>query len=93
MCPLHEIHLHSFELAIRCDNLLWAVMTGYNRVNGLHCSEDAFLLCQVLRKEWNFKGLIMSNWTGMYSSTAATRAGVDLEMPMHSFICDFDYLY
>ncbi|KAF9509984.1 glycoside hydrolase family 3 protein [Hydnum rufescens UP504] len=81
MRALREIHLRPFELAIRCDNPPWAVMTGYNRVNGLHCSEDTFLLSQVLRREWNFKGLIMSDWGGAYSSTAATRAGLDLEMP------------
>ncbi|KAF9509973.1 glycoside hydrolase family 3 protein [Hydnum rufescens UP504] len=65
MRALRDIHLRPFELAIRCDNSLWAVMTGYNRVNGVHCSEDAFLR-QVLRKEWNLTGLIMSDWGGVF---------------------------
>jgi beta-glucosidase len=91
MRALREIHLRPFELAIRCNNPPWAVMTGYDRVNGVHSSEDT-LLRQVLRKEWNFTGLIMSDWGGVYPTDASTRAGVNLEMPVRSFISDFHCL-
>lgn len=89
---LREIYLRSFELTIRSSNPPWAVMTAYNRLNGLHCSEHRFLLDDVLRKEWNFKGLVVSDWNGTYSSDAAIRAGLDLEMPVCVFICDFSCL-
>lgn len=61
-------------------------MTGYNRVNGLHASENTFLLDEVLRKEWQWKGMIMSDWFGTYSATESTRAGLDLEMPVGTFV-------
>ncbi|KAF9512006.1 glycoside hydrolase family 3 protein [Hydnum rufescens UP504] len=81
MRALREIYLRTFELAIRCSTPPWAVMTAYGRLNGLHCSEHPFLLDHVLRTEWDFKGLVMSDWSGTYSSDAAIRAGLDLEMP------------
>ncbi|KAF8325854.1 glycoside hydrolase superfamily [Cantharellus anzutake] len=54
---------------------------GYNRVNGVHCSENPFLISTVLRGEWGFSGLVMSDWNGTYSITESIRAGLDLEMP------------
>ncbi|KAG2013345.1 cellulose-binding beta-glucosidase [Coprinopsis cinerea AmutBmut pab1-1] len=56
-------------------------MTAYNRVNGVHVSEDEHLLDGILRKEWGYEGLIMSDWNGVYSTTASIKAGVDIEMP------------
>lgn len=78
---LREIYLREFELAIRAPNPPWAVMTAYNRVNGEHASESDFLLNGVLRTEWAWKGLVMSDWFGVYSTSAAIRGGLDLEMP------------
>lgn len=56
-------------------------MTSYNRVNGTHVSDSKFLLNDTLREEWGWEGLIMSDWTGVYSSAASIKAGLDLEMP------------
>lgn len=55
-------------------------MSAYNPLNGVHCSENPFLLNQVLKKEWGFKGLVMSDW-GAVHNEAAIEAGLDLEMP------------
>lgn len=77
---LREIYLKPFEIAIQKSNPK-AVMTSYNQVNGVHVSEDEYLIKNILRKEWNWDGLIMSDWTGTYSTSDALNAGLDLEMP------------
>ncbi|KAJ7241955.1 glycoside hydrolase family 3 protein [Mycena haematopus] len=77
---LREIYLKPFQIAIR-DSNPWALMTAYNRVNGIHVSEDKRLVDDVLRKEWGYKGMVMSDWTGVYSTAESIKAGVDLEMP------------
>ncbi|KAI5827683.1 glycoside hydrolase family 3 protein [Schizophyllum commune Tattone D] len=77
---LREIYLKPFQIALKKGNP-WAFMSSYNRVNGLHVSEDKRLLNDVLRKEWGFNGLIMSDWIGVYSTTESIKAGLDLEMP------------
>ncbi|KAI0775382.1 glycoside hydrolase family 3 protein [Irpex lacteus] len=77
---LREIYLKPFQIAIR-DGKPWSVMTAYNRINGLHASENTWLLDEVLRKEWGWEGLVMSDWTGTFSTAGAIKAGLDLEMP------------
>ncbi|KIM49903.1 glycoside hydrolase family 3 protein [Hebeloma cylindrosporum] len=77
---LREIYLMPFMLAQKYAQP-WAVMSAYNRVNGLHVSENPFLLSKILRDEWKFSGLIMSDWFGTYSVDLALNAGLDLEMP------------
>ncbi|KAF4776403.1 glycosyl hydrolase family 3 [Colletotrichum scovillei] len=77
---LREIHLMPFQLVMR-DSDPWTFMTSYNKINGIHVSEDPLLLKQVLRDEWGFKGLVMSDWFGTYSTSEAINAGLDLEMP------------
>ncbi|KAI0039879.1 glycoside hydrolase family 3 protein, partial [Auriscalpium vulgare] len=77
---LREIYLKPFQIAIKQSDP-WALMTAYNRVNGIHASEDPWLLEDLLRKEWGYKGLIMSDWSGTYSTVEAIKAGLDLEMP------------
>ncbi|KDN70514.1 putative glycosyl hydrolase family 3 N terminal domain-containing protein [Colletotrichum sublineola] len=77
---LREIHLMPFQLVMR-DSDPWTFMTSYNKINGIHVSEDPLLLKQVLREEWGFKGLVMSDWFGTYSTSEAVNAGLDLEMP------------
>ncbi|KAA1473453.1 glycoside hydrolase family 3 protein [Dentipellis sp. KUC8613] len=77
---LREIYLKPFQIALKKADP-WAFMTAYNRVNGTHASEDPYLLETILRQEWGFKGLVMSDWTGVYSTTESIKAGVDLEMP------------
>ncbi|GAA5879476.1 hypothetical protein JCM8547_000678 [Rhodosporidiobolus lusitaniae] len=77
---LRELYLEPFRLAIR-NSQPHAIMTAYNRVNGIHVSEDKFLLDDVLCKEWGWDGLVVSDWNGTYSTVEALQAGVDLEMP------------
>ena len=76
---LREISLVPFEAAVK-EAGTWALMTAYNRVNGPYCSEHAELLA-MLRDEWQFKGLVMSDWYGTHSTVSAATAGLDLEMP------------
>ncbi|KAL2674008.1 hypothetical protein Neosp_012454 [[Neocosmospora] mangrovei] len=77
---LREVHMLPFQLALR-DSDPWTIMTAYNKINGIHVSEDPLLLKQILRDEWGFKGLVMSDWFGTYSTSEAINAGLDLEMP------------
>jgi beta-glucosidase len=76
---LREIYLIPFEAAVR-EAGTWAIMTAYNRVNGTYCSESAPLL-SILRDEWGFDGVVMSDWYGTHSTAPAANAGLDLEMP------------
>ena len=82
---LREIYLMPFQIAQR-DADPWCYMTAYNRVNGTHASENPRILRDILRKEWGFDGLVMSDWFGTYSTTEAIKAGLDLEMPGPSYI-------
>jgi beta-glucosidase len=75
---LHEIYLPPFEAAVK-EAGAWAAMTAYNRINGTSASENAALI-SLLKDEWGFDGLLMSDWWGTYS-IAAAEAGLDLEMP------------
>ncbi|KAM0227093.1 hypothetical protein ACHAPO_011824 [Fusarium lateritium] len=77
---LREIALQPFQIAIR-DSNPWTVMTAYNKVNGIFCSAHDFLIQDVLRKEWGWDGLVMSDWFGTNSVVPSVRAGLDLEMP------------
>jgi beta-glucosidase len=77
---LREIHLPAFEAAVRRGGV-WSIMTAYNRVNGTYCSEQNELIETILRQEWGFNGLVMSDWFGTHSTAAAAAAGLDLEMP------------
>ncbi|KAI8265119.1 putative beta-glucosidase I [Colletotrichum sp. SAR11_239] len=77
---LREMHLLPFQIAVKNANP-WCFMTAYHRINGTHASEDPWLLGDILRKEWGWDGLIMSDWFGTYSTSEAVNAGLDLEMP------------
>jgi beta-glucosidase len=77
---LREIHLVAFEAAVQ-EAGVWSVMTAYNKVNGIYCGEQPDLINGVLRDEWGFDGLVMSDWFGTHSTVPAVRAGLDLEMP------------
>jgi len=78
--PLREIYLRPFQIALR-DSKPSSVMASYNRLNGIHVSESPELLQGVLRKEWGFDNLIMSDWNGTYSCAEALRAGLNIEFP------------
>ncbi|BCS00565.1 beta-glucosidase H [Aspergillus luchuensis] len=77
---LREIYLLPFMIAISLGKPE-AIMTAYNKVNGLHASESPTLLQDILREEWGWEGLLMSDWFGTYSTSEAVNAGLDLEMP------------
>ncbi|KAK3326451.1 glycosyl hydrolase family 3 N terminal domain-containing protein, partial [Apodospora peruviana] len=77
---LREIYALPFQIAVRDANP-GSFMTAYNGVNGTYCSENDKLLDNMLRKEWGWEGMVMSDWYGTYSTTEAAKAGLDLEMP------------
>ncbi len=76
---LREIYLPVFEAAVKQGHV-GAIMDSYNLINGEHATQNAFLNNQVLRKEWGFRGIMMSDWGGTYDGIAAANAGLDLEM-------------
>ena len=77
---LREIYLLPFELAVKDGGAL-GIMTAYNRVNGVWCSEHGELLQGVLREDWGFDGFVVSDWFAAGSTVASAHAGLDLEMP------------
>jgi beta-glucosidase len=76
---LREIYLLPFKMAVE-QAQPWAVMSSYNRLNGTHCSENARLLVGILKGEWGFDGIAISDWFGTYSARISN-GGLDLEMP------------
>ena len=77
---LQEIYFPAFKAAVQ-EAGVWSVMSAYQKVNGLYCSENPFLLKDILRKEWGFKGFVVSDWGSTYSTIGPVNAGMDLEMP------------
>lgn len=76
---MREIYLRPFEAAVREANV-FTVMAAYNKIAGSWCSENDILLNQILRKEWGFKGLVVSDWGGTHSTVKAALNGLDVEM-------------
>lgn len=79
---MREIYLPPFEAAVRAG--VGSVMTGYNPVNGFPMSENKYLMTDILKNEWGFKGFIVSDWMSVYSTEGPFVSGLDLEMPVGS---------
>ena len=77
---LREIYLQAFEIAIKESNPS-TVMCSYNRVNGDFASESKYLLNDILREEWGFEGIVISDWGAVNDRVEAVKAGLDLQMP------------
>ena len=77
---LHEIYLPAFKAAVE-EADVWTVMSAYEKVNGKYCAENPYLLTDILKKEFGFKGFVISDWASTYSTAPTVNAGMDLEMP------------
>jgi len=85
---LREIYLPAFKAAVQ-EAGVWSIMGAYNQFRGAHCCENDYLLNHILKDEWGFKGLVMSDWDGVHNTRGAVLGGMDLEMgtekPYHEF--------
>ncbi len=77
---LREIYLPQFEMIVQ-EAKPWTVMCSYNRLNGVYTSEHRHLLTEILKGEWNYDGVVVSDWNANHTTTASVQNGLDLEMP------------
>src|SRR5579863_1946028 len=82
---MREIYLPAFEAAVKQGHVR-AVMDSYNLTNGSHMTQNAHLNIDILKKEWGFDGILMSDWTSTYDAVGAANGGLDLEMPSGKFL-------
>jgi len=82
---MREIYLPAFEAAVTKGHVD-AVMNSYNLINGVHATQNEFLNLKVLKGEWGFNGILMSDWDATYDGVAAANNGLDLEMPSPKFM-------
>jgi beta-glucosidase len=83
---LREIYLPAFQASVT-EGHAAAVMTSYNLINGIYASQNDYLINKVLKDEWKFNGIVMSDWSSTYDGVAAANGGLDLEMPSGIFMC------
>ena len=88
---LREIYLPAFEAAVKKAQP-FTVMCSYNRINGTYASNNRRMLTDILRGEWGFEGLVMTDWGAMADRPESVRAGIDLEMPMPDKEFDIDII-
>ena len=81
---MRETDLLAFEIIVK-ESGVGSVMGAYNRLNGIYCCENDYLLNEVLKKEWGFTGWVMSDWSGTHSDVKAALAGLDQEMPASKY--------
>ena len=86
---LYEIYLPAFKAAVQ-EGGAWAVMSAYNKFRGQYCSENDLLLNTILKGQWGFQGLVMSDWSAVHDTRGAATVGVDLEMGTNK---PFDQFY
>jgi len=77
---MNEIYFPAFKAAVQ-QGKVWAVMCSYNRINGIYASANEMLETEILKKEWGFRGIVMSDWGAAHDGIADALAGLDLEMP------------
>lgn len=82
---LNEIYFPAFKACVKEANI-GAIMIGYNLLNNVHCAENEYLINKTLKKDWGFKGIVMSDWNSVYSSVPTANAGLDIEMPNAKFL-------
>jgi beta-glucosidase len=81
---MQESDLLAFHIALSISNAS-AIMCSYNRINGPYACENPYTLNEVLKRDWGFKGFVLSDWAGTHSTQAASKAGLDQEQPMADF--------
>ncbi len=77
---MQEIYLPAFKAAVT-EGKVACVMTSYNLINGIHASQNDYLINKILKSDWGFNGFVMSDWGSTYDGVAAANAGLDIEMP------------
>jgi beta-glucosidase len=77
---LREIYLPHFEMVVK-EAQPWTVMCSYNRINGVYASQNQHTLTEILKDEWGFSGVVVSDWTANHTTTESIKGGLDLEMP------------
>ncbi len=84
---MREIYLRGFEIALKKSNP-FSVMCAYNKVNSIYCSENKYLLNDVLKEEWNYDGIVISDWAAVHDICKSVMAGLDLQMPQNGRIVE-----